>query len=362
MSLSSMGRGRRHPVGRGAARAALLAIGVLLLAAACAGPAPSSPPPPAAGQGAAASAAGAAAPPTVRPRQTLRASYGAAIAVHTPIVAAQQTGEWEVAGLDVEVQRIATNTSITALVAGDLDLVQVSAPALVSADLQGGADLVFVAGALDRMILAMYALPDINSGEDLRGKAIGTDRPGTPVAFATDLSLGRLGLTTSDVQLLPIGTDGIVPGLAARQIVAGALTLPNSTEALRLGAHLLVPLYDVPYQNVGLILKRADLDRLAPVLPDLLRVYRRGMERFAADEAWGKQVLSLIMATTDESLIDEAYAFHTGPVPFTPSLRVSREGLQGVLDSLRDVLPAAATANPDQFVDHRFVDQLDAAR
>src|SRR4051812_34341095 len=150
--------------------------------------------------------------------------------------------------------------------------------------------------------------------------------------------------------------------MEARQIVAGGLSLPNSTQAQRLGAHLLVPLYDVPYQNVGLIVKRGDLERLAPAMPGLLKVYRRAIERFLQDPAWGKEVLAAIMQTTDEALIQEAYAFHSGPVPFTPSLHVSREGLQGVLDSLKDVLPAAASAQPDQFYDHRFVDQLDRAR
>ena len=191
---------------------------------------------------------------------------------------------------------------------------------------------------------------------------VGTDRPGPPVAFATGLALARLGVTPGDVQLLPIGTDGIVPGMEARQIVAGALTLPNSTLAERLGAHLLAPLYDVPYQNVGLIMKRADLDRLASALPGLLKVYRRGLERFAQDETWGKEALGAIMGTTEESLIQEAYDFHARSVPFTPSLRVSREALQGVLDSLRDTLPAAAAASPEQFYDHRFVDQLDRGR
>jgi ABC-type nitrate/sulfonate/bicarbonate transport system substrate-binding protein len=292
---------------------------------------------------------------------TLRASYGVPIAVHTPIFAAQQLGEWEAEGLDVEVQRIATSTSITALLAGDLDVVQVSAPALVSADLQGGADLVFIAGALDRMILNFYAMPGIDSGADLRGKAVGTDRPGTPVAFATNLAFARLGIAAGDVQLLPIGTEGIVPGMEGRQLVAGALSLPNSTQALRLGAHLLLPLYDVPYQNVGLIVKRGDFERLAPAMPGLLKVYRRAIDRFLHDPAWGKEMLAEIMQTTDEALIQEAYDFHSGPVPFTPSLHVSREGLQGVLDSLKDVLPAAS-APPDQFYDHRFVDQLDRAR
>src|SRR5205085_4084290 len=161
-----------------------------------AGAAPSGPAAkPAAGQAANPPAAGGApaAAPTVRPRLSLHASYGASIAVHTPIFAAQRMGEWEAEGLDVDVQRIATSTSITALLAGELDVVQVSAPALVSADLQGGADLVFVAGALDRMIIAMWAASNVRSADDVKGKPLGTDRPGTPIAFAAMLAFGRLG-------------------------------------------------------------------------------------------------------------------------------------------------------------------------
>ncbi len=333
----------------------------LLLAVACtapvAGPGPAGQPASSPGSEPRASQA---APPA--PLSRLRVSYGATVGVHVPIIAAQRTWEFEQAGLAVEVQRIATNTSITALLTGDLDLVQVSAPALVSADLQGGADLVFIAGALDRMILSLYAAPNIRSGEDLRGKVVGTDRPGTPVAFATNLALARLGLTLSDVQLLPIGTDGFVPGLQAGQIQAAALTLPNSSAALRSGFVPLVELYDVPYQNIGIIARRADLERLAPALLPFLRAYRKGLERFAQDEAWGKEALASLLDTTDPAVLQETYDFFTKQTPFTPSLRVSREGLQGVLDSLKDTLPAAQTARPEQFYDHRFVDQLDAQR
>jgi ABC-type nitrate/sulfonate/bicarbonate transport system substrate-binding protein len=185
-------------------------------------------------------------------------AYGAITGVHVPIVAAARLGEWEGEGLDVEVQHIATNTAVTALVSGDLDLMQVSAPALVSANLQGGTDLVFIAGALDRFIIGMWAMPGIQSGDDLRGKAVGSDRPGTPVAYATGLALGRLGLGLNDVQVLPVGTDGMVPGMESGQLLTGSMSLPHSTLAKRFGAHLLVPLYDQPYQNIGLMMRRAE--------------------------------------------------------------------------------------------------------
>jgi ABC-type nitrate/sulfonate/bicarbonate transport system substrate-binding protein len=279
-----------------------------------------------------------------------------------PIVAANRLGEWEAEGLDVDVQRIATNTSITALIAGDLDVVQVSAPALVAANLQGGADLVFVAGALDRFIIGLWAMPGIRSGDDLRGKPVGSDRPGTPVAYATGLALSRLGLTLSDVQVLPVGSDGMIPGMEAGQLQTGSMALPHTILAKRMCAHLLVPLYDQPYQNIGLIVKRSELDRLTPALPGLLKVYRKALERYLADERWGKESLATLLDTTEEEVLQETYDFFAKTVPFTPSLRVSREGLQGVVESLRDTFPPGTTVNLDSLYDHRFVDQLDRAR
>jgi ABC-type nitrate/sulfonate/bicarbonate transport system substrate-binding protein len=181
--------------------------------------------------------------------------------------------------------------------------VQVSAPALVSANVGGNADLVFVAGALDRFIIGLWAMPEIRSADDLRGKTVGSDRPGTPVAYATGLALGRLGLALSDVQVLPVGSEGMVPGMESGQLQTGSMTLPDTLVAQRFGAHLLVPLYDQPYQNIGLIMKRADLDRLSPALPGLLRVYRQAIERYLQDPRWGKEALGALLDTTDDEML-----------------------------------------------------------
>src|SRR5581483_1232167 len=96
--------------------------------------------------------------------------------------------------------------------------------------------------------------------------------------------------------------------------------LPDSILVQRLGARLLVPLYDQPYQNIGLIVKRADLDRLAPALPSLLKVYRQAIDRYLEDPRWAKEVLAALLDTTDEELLQETYTFHAKTVPYTRSL------------------------------------------
>ena len=48
--------------------------------------------------------------------------------------------------------------------------------------LMGVFDVVFIAGMLNTMVWDLYARPEIKSGEQLRGKIVGTDRPGSPAA------------------------------------------------------------------------------------------------------------------------------------------------------------------------------------
>ena len=75
---------------------------------------------------------------------------------------------------------------------------------------------VFVAGMLNTMIWDLYARPEIKSAEQLKGKIVGTERPGSPVAYGTLVALRKLGLTPKDVQLRILG--------GSAQITAALLT------------------------------------------------------------------------------------------------------------------------------------------
>jgi TRAP-type uncharacterized transport system substrate-binding protein len=79
------------------------------------------------------------------------------------------------------------------------------------------------------MIWDLYARPEIKSGEQLRGKIVGTDRPGSPVAYGTLVALRKLGLSSRDVQLRPFGGSiQVASALQSGQIAAGAAGPPVS--------------------------------------------------------------------------------------------------------------------------------------
>ena len=141
-----------------------------------------------------------------RPVRPLRVAYLSTSATMTPVWMAKETGAIVKEGLDVEVLSLSSSSFIPALLANEIDVVEVSAAPIITASLRG-IDVVFIAGLLNTMIWDFYARPEIKNVEQLKGKIIGTDRPATPVAYGTLVALKKMGLTPKDVQLRPLGSS-----------------------------------------------------------------------------------------------------------------------------------------------------------
>jgi len=149
----------------------------------------------------------------------MRVTYLSNSVTMAPLWMAKETGAIAKEGLDVEILSMTASVAVPALLAGELDAIQMSAAPVLNAALRGH-DLVFVCGLLNTMIWNFYGRPGIASAEALRGKIVGTDRPGTPGAYATQVSLKKIGLGLKDVQLFPIGGSAFV--IAALNATNGA--------------------------------------------------------------------------------------------------------------------------------------------
>src|SRR6266542_4216068 len=144
--------------------------------------------------------------PSARPSRPLRVAYLSTSATMASLWMAKEIGGFAKEGLDVEVISMSSSNAIPALIANELDAVQVSAAPVITASLRG-IDVVFIAGILNTMIWDFYVRPEIKSVEQLKGKIVGTDRPATPVRYGTMVALKKLGLTPKDVQLFPLGSS-----------------------------------------------------------------------------------------------------------------------------------------------------------
>lgn len=298
---------------------------------------------------------------SVRSGRPLRIAYLSTSATMASVWMAKESGALVKEGLDTEVISMPSSSAIPALIANELDVVQVSAAPVITASVRGF-DVVFVAGLLNTMIWDFYVRPEIKSVEQLKGKIVGTDRPGTPVAYGTLVALKKIGLTAKDVQLRPLGSSPqIVAAFYAGQIAGGVGSPPASFQMERSGFRSVVSLLDVPYQNVGLVVRRSRLDELASRLTPLLRAVRQGIDRYYADKAFAMKVIGKYTKENDQEILERTYEFYK-KAGFRREMVTSEPGLQGMLDFLAETIPETKNAKPSQFFDDRFVRQVNSAK
>ena len=296
-----------------------------------------------------------------RASRPLRVAYLSTSATMASLWMAKEIGGFAKESVEVEVLSMASSVAIPALIANEIDAVQVSAAPVITASLRGH-DVVFVAGLLNTMIWDFYARPEVKSPEQLKGKLVGTDRPATPVAYGTLVALKKMGLTPKDVQLFPLGSSAqVVAALHSGQIIGGLGAPPASFVLERAGFRSMVNLLDVPYQNVGIVVRRSRMDELGSRLVPLLRSVRAGIDRYYSDKPFAMKVIGKYTKEADADVLDKTYEFYRR-AGFRRELVISEPGVQGILDFLSETIPEAKKAAPGQFFDDRFVRQVNSGK
>jgi ABC-type nitrate/sulfonate/bicarbonate transport system substrate-binding protein len=290
----------------------------------------------------------------------LRVAYAAPIGVMAPLWMAAESGAFRAEGLEVEMVFIEPAATMAALIAKEVDAVEQSAPAMIPAALAGG-DVTMIAGLVNKMIFSFHAQKEIKSAAQLRGKIIGTDRVGTAQDYGTRVSLSRMGFKPeSGLQLLRIGNTAVLwVALQSGQIQGAALTPPPSFKADAAGYTRLVNTYDLPYQNIGVVVRKSDVEPRAEMWARFLRSLKDGIQRWYDDPQLAKEVLTKYTREKDPEMLQKTYDFFTKQAGFTRELALTDEGLQQILTFLGStVLPGAKDATPTQFYDTRVLQRL----
>lgn len=291
----------------------------------------------------------------------LTLSYGSVAGSFWPLWMAQAIGGFDKYGITVEMPLIETNAAVAAVIAKQVDAMEVSAAPIISADSNGNEDIVLIASALNHPILALYTTPDITSADQLKSKQIASGPPGSPVDYAAKVALSLLGLKPSDVALRSIGTaEQITAALLSGQLPAGMVAPPQTFQVEAKGFHLLKDIYDQPYQNVGLFAKKSRLQELAPRLKPALAAYRDGIAAIYDKPDQAMQVLDKFAKVGDQDILKKTYDFYTNSkfAPFQKDMQPTIPGIQAQIDFLADSVPAVKGHKPEEFVDLSLIADL----
>ncbi|HLG73451.1 MAG TPA: ABC transporter substrate-binding protein [Chloroflexota bacterium] len=305
--------------------------------------------------------ASAAASAAAKPGGKLVVSYGSVAGSFWPLWMAKELGGFDKYGVNVEMPLIETNAAVAAEIANQLDVMEVSAAPIIGADVNGNVDLVMIASALNHPILGLYTTPDITNADQLKGKAIASGPPGSPVDYSAKLSLSLLGLKPSDVQLRSIGTaEQITAALLSGQMQAGMVAPPQTFQVEAKGFKLLKNIFSQPYQNVALVARRSRLDQLAPQLKPLLAAYRDGIANIYDQPDQAIKVLDKYAKVGDQDILKKTLDFYTNPsfAPFQKDMQPTTEGIQAMIDFLAETSPNIKGHKPAEYVDLRFLNDL----
>lgn len=262
-------------------------------------------------------------------------------------------------GISVTQRLIQANVAIPSLLAREVDVVEISAAPVITADLNGNADLAFIASVLNHPVLSLYVAPAIKSAADLKGKILATDRPSTPSDYAMQAALELLGVKPSDVSLRPLGGSAVeLPALLSGQVQGAILSPPQSFEAASKGFTDLQDTFSIPYQNVGIVAVRSRLDELSSAIPPFLLALRDGIKAFNSQPDLAMRVLQQYTKDNNAESLKKSYDFYHTKATFEPTLQPTLEGISAMLKSLSSSIPAAKSAKPKQFVATQFLDQL----
>src|SRR4026209_553813 len=122
----------------------------------------------------------------------VKINYGAVSAGLAPVWVAHDEGFFAKYGLKTDPKLIGAATEVQALLGGSLHIVNCG-PELVDARLQG-ADVVYMAGMVNRFVFSVYSKLDINRIAELRGKSIAVTQPNSATDFAARILLKEANL------------------------------------------------------------------------------------------------------------------------------------------------------------------------
>jgi ABC-type nitrate/sulfonate/bicarbonate transport system substrate-binding protein len=275
---------------------------------------------------------------------------------------AREAGIFAKNGLDADLVRTRTTIGVMALLSGELDFIQASGPVVLESTLRGS-DLVYIAGGMSTLDFIFMSQPEIKTAEMLKGGVVGLASIRGASLVATEFALQKLGLNSKDVKFIVIGgTPERLISMRNKRLQATLLSPPTSIVAEREGFNVLadVGALGLPFLHNGIAASR----RFVRDNPETARRYVKAqveaVHLMKTDRKTSVAVLGkYLRQTANKEILERSYELSSTDDKYSRKQYPSLPGIQTVLDAIADENPKAKSARPEQFVDTRFIKELD---
>ena len=276
---------------------------------------------------------------------------------------AREAGLFERHGLNAELIYVDSAPAVQALTAGAAPLATMSGGLAVGPYLNG-LDLVMLAGWCNLNSYQLITRAEIRRPEDLRGKVIGIGRFGAAADWALRLILRKLNINeTKDVQIIQAGGGGPATRLAAmeaKKLDATVLDSPQTVQARRMGFRVLADGVElgIPFLQGGLVTRRAYVKANEDTVRRTIRVIVEAIHYAKTHREAALKIMQKYLRVNDREALEDAYeSFVIKQFPRVPYATPAAVQVIFDLAAARD--PRAKSADPQGFIDPRFVRELE---
>jgi NitT/TauT family transport system substrate-binding protein len=275
---------------------------------------------------------------------------------------AQDAGLWKKHGLDGRVVLFEAGSTLAQVArAGELKFAINSGPATIASRTQG-ADSVMIAASVNTLPYSLVTAKGITRWADLRGKKIGISRFGSGTDTAIRLVCKRFGLDAAkDLVILQGGTQpSRLQALSAGSLDATLVSPPLDLTAKKQGLNILVNIAELDIRYPQLIVETSDrFNREQPqTVKSFLKGFLEGVRYAAARKEETKKTITKYLKTSDPEILEATYNSFMQVTDYSgfPDL----DGIRNAIDEVAQRVPAAKNRKPEEFVNLRFLKELEA--
>lgn len=298
------------------------------------------------------------------PLKKIRIAYSGISGSQAPAWLAYEKGFFRKYGLDVQLVFVEGGSrAVQTLISGDVSAAQVAGSSVIQSNLQGSG-VVLIGGFLNTMDYKLVVARDITRPEQLKGKTVAVSRFGSSSDFATRYALEKYGLEPGkDVSFVQIGSQPArFAALEAGNIQGVMIAVPLTLKAKQMGFNTLADLQmlGLEYQHTGLAVTQEVIRSQPELVRDILRAFVEAIHFYKTRRRESLEILAKYLKTDDMAALEETYeAVGLALIPQKPYPTL--KGINIMLQELAIKEPKAKAAQPEQFVDLRFIKELDSS-
>lgn len=273
----------------------------------------------------------------------------------------QDAGLWKKYGLDARVIVFEAGSTLAQVArSGEVKFAINSGPTTIAARTQG-ADSVIIAVAVNTLPYSLVVAKGITKWSDLKGKKIAISRFGSGTDTAIRLVCKKFGLDPAkDIVILQGGTQpSRLQALAAGAIDGTLVSPPLDLTAKKQGYPILVNIADLGIPYPQLVIETTDrFNRENPhAVKSFLKGFIEGVHYVATHKEETKRIITKYLKTADPEILEATYQSFMQVTNYSGNPNI--EGLRNAIDEVAQRVPAARSKKPEDFIDTRFLRELE---